>query len=34
MHASESVTKKPNPLGWIPKVLIFVLSLFIFMEGG
>jgi hypothetical protein len=34
MHASESVTKKPNPLGCIPKVLIFVLSLFIFMEGG
>ena len=34
MHASESVVKKPNPLGWIPKVLIFALSLFIFMEGG
>lgn len=34
MHASESATKKSNAAGWIPKVLLFVISLAIFMEGG
>jgi hypothetical protein len=34
MRAVEPVTKKPKSGGWIPKTLLFVITLLVFMEGG